>query len=178
MSNTNQLDPTTLGSRLRAARQAAGLSQAELERQLKRLDDAQIGNAAMNDMRHVWKHAQLEARNRWAEVDTPNGKVSYAAPAAIFVDEPPCQAFRRLERGRPIHMSWAFGHAQVARAGEPSERPLLRRDYAAAREGRSQLRYDASSIGDEHDFARRHLAQHLAEPGFQLADANRFHSQM
>jgi transcriptional regulator with XRE-family HTH domain len=32
MSNTNELDPTTLGSRLRAARQAAGLSQAELER--------------------------------------------------------------------------------------------------------------------------------------------------
>ncbi len=50
---------------------------------VKRLDDAQIGNAAMNDMRHVWEHAQLEARNRWAEVDTPNGKILAMRPPGV-----------------------------------------------------------------------------------------------
>ena len=50
---------------------------------VKRLDDAQIGNAAMNDMRHVWEHAQLEARKRWAEVDTPNGKILAMRPPGV-----------------------------------------------------------------------------------------------
>jgi itaconate CoA-transferase len=50
---------------------------------VKRLDDAQIGNAAMNDMRQVWDHAQLEARKRWAEVDTPNGKIPAMRPPGV-----------------------------------------------------------------------------------------------
>ena len=50
---------------------------------VKRLDDAQIGNAAMNDMRQVWEHAQLAARKRWAEVDTPNGKILAMQPPGV-----------------------------------------------------------------------------------------------
>jgi itaconate CoA-transferase len=50
---------------------------------VKRLDEAQIGNAAMNDMRQVWEHAQLEARKRWAEVDTPNGKILAMRPPGV-----------------------------------------------------------------------------------------------
>ena len=50
---------------------------------VKRLDDAQIGNAAMNNMRQVWEHAQLEARKRWAEVDTPNGKILAMRPPGV-----------------------------------------------------------------------------------------------
>ena len=50
---------------------------------VKRLDDAQIGNAAMNDMRQVWEHAQLAARKRWAEVDTPNGKILAMWPPGV-----------------------------------------------------------------------------------------------
>jgi itaconate CoA-transferase len=50
---------------------------------VKRLDDAQIGNAAMNDMGHVWGHAQLEARQRWTEVDTPNGKIRAMRPPGV-----------------------------------------------------------------------------------------------
>jgi itaconate CoA-transferase len=50
---------------------------------VKRLDDAQIGNAAMNNMRQVWEHAQLAARNRWAEVDTPNGKILAMRPPGV-----------------------------------------------------------------------------------------------
>jgi itaconate CoA-transferase len=50
---------------------------------VKRLDDAQIGNAAMNTMRQVWEHAQLEARKRWTEVDTPNGKILAMRPPGV-----------------------------------------------------------------------------------------------
>ncbi len=50
---------------------------------VKLLDEAQIGNAAMNDMRQVWEHAQLAARKRWADVDTPNGKIKAMRPPGM-----------------------------------------------------------------------------------------------
>ena len=48
-----------------------------------RLDAAKIGNAAMNEMQQVWDHAQLAARNRWAEVDTPVGKIKAMMPPGV-----------------------------------------------------------------------------------------------
>ena len=51
---------------------------------LKRLADADIAFAEVNTMADLATHPHL----RRIEVDTPNGKVSYAAPAAIFVGEP------------------------------------------------------------------------------------------
>lgn len=48
-----------------------------------RLDAARIGNAAMNDMQQVWEHAQLAARNRWADVDTPVGKIKAMMPPGM-----------------------------------------------------------------------------------------------
>jgi len=50
---------------------------------LKRLDAADIAFAEVNTMADLSVHPHL----RRIEVDTPNGKVSYAAPAAIFVGE-------------------------------------------------------------------------------------------
>ena len=51
---------------------------------LKRLADADIAFAEVNTMADLAVHPHL----RRIEVDTPNGKVNYAAPAAIFVGEP------------------------------------------------------------------------------------------
>jgi itaconate CoA-transferase len=59
----------------------ASLTRAEL---LKRLSDADIAFAEVNTMADLAVHPHL----RRIEVDTPNGKVNYAAPAAIFVGEP------------------------------------------------------------------------------------------
>lgn len=50
---------------------------------VERLDAAQIGNARMNDMHDVWDHAQLRARHRWADVDTPAGKVKAMLPPGV-----------------------------------------------------------------------------------------------
>jgi itaconate CoA-transferase len=59
------------------------LSAFTAEQVVERLDAAQIGNARMNDMHEVWGHAQLRARNRWVEVDTPAGKVDALLPPGI-----------------------------------------------------------------------------------------------
>jgi itaconate CoA-transferase len=48
-----------------------------------RLDEAKIGNAAMNDMQQVWNHAQLKARNRWQDVGTPLGKIKAMLPPGM-----------------------------------------------------------------------------------------------
>ena len=49
---------------------------------LKRLSDADIAFAEVNTMADLATHPHL----RRIEVDTPNGTVSYPAPAAIVVD--------------------------------------------------------------------------------------------
>jgi itaconate CoA-transferase len=53
------------------------------EQIVKRLDDAQIGNARMNDMRDVWEHAQLGARRRWKDVDSPAGRIKAMLPPGM-----------------------------------------------------------------------------------------------
>ena len=53
------------------------------EQIVRRLDEAQIGNARMNDMRDLWEHAQLRARERWVDVDTPVGKVKAMLPPGV-----------------------------------------------------------------------------------------------
>ena len=41
------------------------------EQLIERLDQAQIANAQVNDMQALWHHPQLQARQRWAQVETP-----------------------------------------------------------------------------------------------------------
>ena len=51
---------------------------------LKLLSDANIAFAEVNTMADLARHPHL----RRIEVNTPNGPVSYPAPAPIFIDEP------------------------------------------------------------------------------------------
>lgn len=53
------------------------------EQVIERLEEAQIANARMNDMRDLWEHAQLKARERWTEVETPAGKVPALLPPGM-----------------------------------------------------------------------------------------------
>jgi len=50
---------------------------------VERLDEAQIGNARMNDMHELWDHAQLRARQRWVDVATPVGKIKAMLPPGV-----------------------------------------------------------------------------------------------
>jgi len=51
-----------------------------LDAVIDRLESAQIANARVNDMQGVWAHPQLQARNRWREVDTSAGPVPSLVP--------------------------------------------------------------------------------------------------
>ena len=53
------------------------------EQVIARLDKAQIANARLNDMEGLWKHEQLKARQRWAEVGTPVGKIPALLPPGL-----------------------------------------------------------------------------------------------
>lgn len=55
----------------------------------ERLDDAQIANAKVNNMRDVWHHPQLEARNRWRNVDSPAGVIPALLPPGAWTQEEP-----------------------------------------------------------------------------------------
>lgn len=50
------------------------------EQVLERLDAAQIANANVNTIPDVWKHAQLQARNRWVDIDSPAGRIPALLP--------------------------------------------------------------------------------------------------
>ncbi len=53
-----------------------------------RLDEAGIANARMNAMQDVWQHAQLKARGRWREVETPLGAIPALVPPGGIGEEP------------------------------------------------------------------------------------------
>jgi crotonobetainyl-CoA:carnitine CoA-transferase CaiB-like acyl-CoA transferase len=50
---------------------------------MKRLGDAQIATAQVNTMHDVWKHPQLEARERWTEVSTGAGPIPALQPPGM-----------------------------------------------------------------------------------------------
>ena len=47
------------------------------------LEDAQIANANVSTMADVWAHAQLKARGRWVQVDTPSGPIPALLPPGM-----------------------------------------------------------------------------------------------
>ena len=55
-------------------------SRYSAEQVVARLDAAQIANARVNDMRDVWNHPQLRARNRWTSVATAVGRIPALLP--------------------------------------------------------------------------------------------------
>jgi itaconate CoA-transferase len=62
---------------------AAAFSRLGTEELVRRLDDAQIANARVNDMRGVWAHPQLRARRRWRDVATSAGPVPAPVPPGL-----------------------------------------------------------------------------------------------
>ena len=58
----------------------SGLTAAEV---LRRLDEARIANAQVNDMHDVWRHPQLAARRRWRDVASPSGPIPALLPPGM-----------------------------------------------------------------------------------------------
>ena len=64
----------------------AEFAQLSADDVVRRLDDAQIANAQVNDMKAVWDHPQLLARRRWLEVDSPAGRIPALLPPGARPD--------------------------------------------------------------------------------------------
>jgi itaconate CoA-transferase len=58
----------------------AAFAASTAEQVIARLDEAGIGNAAMNTMADVWRHPQLAARGRWRDVRSPAGTIRALLP--------------------------------------------------------------------------------------------------
>ncbi|KAL4930839.1 CaiB/BaiF CoA transferase family protein [Aspergillus undulatus] len=58
----------------------ASFANLPAEEVTRRLDEASIANANVNDMQGVWEHAQLRARDRWTKVKTSGGVVAALVP--------------------------------------------------------------------------------------------------
>ncbi|WP_180060856.1 MULTISPECIES: CaiB/BaiF CoA-transferase family protein [unclassified Acinetobacter] len=54
---------------------------------LSRLDNAKIANASVNEIQEVWQHPQLQARQRWAEVESPIGTIPALKPVGLTQEE-------------------------------------------------------------------------------------------
>jgi itaconate CoA-transferase len=65
----------------------AVFSRLSADELVRRLDGAQIANARVNDMRGVWAHPQLRARERWREAGTPAGPVPAPVPPGLSAGE-------------------------------------------------------------------------------------------
>ena len=58
----------------------ACFSKLTTEQVIAKLDQAQIANARLNDMAGLWKHDQLQARDRWVQVASPVGPIPALLP--------------------------------------------------------------------------------------------------
>lgn len=61
-----------------------------------RLERAGIANGRVNDLKAVWAHPQMKARDRWREVETPAGKMPALLPHDIDSFEPRMDAVPKL----------------------------------------------------------------------------------
>jgi itaconate CoA-transferase len=53
---------------------------------VRKLDMAGIANGRLNEVRDVWEHVQFSERDRWREINTPNGSVRALLPPFTFAD--------------------------------------------------------------------------------------------
>lgn len=65
----------------------AAFSKLTAQEAISRLETAKIANAQMNTMADLWQHPQLQARQRWVNVDTPAGAIPALLPPGIANSE-------------------------------------------------------------------------------------------
>jgi itaconate CoA-transferase len=99
------------------ARIDAVFSQLTIEEVVARLDRAQIANARMNSMQEFWDHPQLQARERWREVDSPVGPLRALLPPVTMRDvEPRMDPIPALgEQTEQILRSLGYEDEQISR---------------------------------------------------------------
>jgi itaconate CoA-transferase len=84
---------------------------------IRRLEAADVANARLNTMQEFWKHPQLAARGRWAEVGSSAGQIqALKPPANIEGMEPRMGAIPAVgEHTGAILAELGYGPAEIAR---------------------------------------------------------------
>jgi crotonobetainyl-CoA:carnitine CoA-transferase CaiB-like acyl-CoA transferase len=92
-------------------------SKLTAEEVVRRLDQAQIANAQVNDMHAVWTHPQLSARRRWVDIDSPAGKIPALLPPGFDPETspPPGRVPALGEHTETILSSLGCSAADIAR---------------------------------------------------------------
>jgi itaconate CoA-transferase len=95
----------------------AVFSHLTIDQVIARLDRAQIANARMNSMQEFWDHSQLQARQRWREVDSPVGPLKALLPPVTMRDvEPRMDPIPALgEQTEQILRSLGYDDEQICR---------------------------------------------------------------
>ncbi len=91
----------------------SGMTAAEVA---AKLDEAGIANARVNDMRDVWAHPQLAARQRWRDIGSPAGTLpALLPPANSDAFEPRMDPVPALgEHSEAILDELGYGAAEIA----------------------------------------------------------------
>jgi itaconate CoA-transferase len=84
---------------------------------VKRLEQAQIANARLNNMAEFWRHPQLEARARWRSVGSPAGELAMLKPPFNLDGmEPRMDAIPAVgEHTEPVLRELGYSGAEVER---------------------------------------------------------------
>jgi crotonobetainyl-CoA:carnitine CoA-transferase CaiB-like acyl-CoA transferase len=84
---------------------------------IERLEAADIANARLNDMGQFWRHPQLAARGRWAQVGSPAGEIdALKPPFNLSGFEPRMDAVPALgEHSRAILAELGYGSSEIDR---------------------------------------------------------------
>ena len=92
-------------------------SQLTIDQVIERLDLAQIANARMNSMQEFWDHPQLQARERWREVNSPVGQLKALLPPVTMRDiEPRMDPIPALgEHTEQVLRSLGYDDGQICR---------------------------------------------------------------
>jgi itaconate CoA-transferase len=90
-------------------------SQLDATALVARLDQAEIANARVNNMAALWRHPQLQARDRWRTIASPAGPLPALLPPGMSAaDEPQMGAVPALgEHTRAILAECGLSDAEV-----------------------------------------------------------------
>ncbi|HME49149.1 CaiB/BaiF CoA-transferase family protein [Mycobacterium sp.] len=121
---------------------ATWCAQHDLAHVQKTADAAGIGNARYNTPSEVLVHPQLSARDRWRQIDTPNGPIPALLPPPVISGyEPPMGAVPGLgQHTDSVLADLGFGDDEIAAL---RERGTIGPAYSSARPDRTGETRDA-----------------------------------
>ena len=84
---------------------------------IRRLEEADIANARLNDMNGFWRHPQLAARERWMKIGSPAGEIdALKPPFNLSGFEPRMDAIPSLgEHSRSVLAELGYTEAEIGR---------------------------------------------------------------